>query len=290
LEGEQSYLVDDEHTARMLVARLTLRAAGLEPTLLDANGIDELLDTITPSFLDDIGGWLSDTLDSIPGVPNLAALRRMIEDIAEFDIPAPVMTFTAAAASIKGQANLHIGAMGSGGITAELSAATGGATGPVNGPDGQLGFRTVVRGSAVAEAGISTGAQSTGIRGLNEQGAIDVTALYDSAGDLSSVTAVVTTESRDEATMRVTTFDLDNPNGVRAAELVRDFAFAPGGILLTPQALDLIAADTTEAGVNQTSQTFALDSEQYGFGLSFPNPAVELGVTAEIEIARLEPQ
>ncbi|MGQ0825357.1 MAG: hypothetical protein ACT4OX_10085 [Actinomycetota bacterium] len=43
--------------------------------------------------------------------------------------------------------------------------------------------------------GISNGAQSTGIRGLYEQGAIDVTALYSGDGTLSSVTAVVTTEA-----------------------------------------------------------------------------------------------
>ncbi|MGQ0824624.1 MAG: hypothetical protein ACT4OX_06275 [Actinomycetota bacterium] len=90
--------------------------------------------------------------------------------------------------------------------------------------------------------------------------------------------------------MRVTTFDLESPDGRRTAELVRDFAFTPGGITLTVDALDLISRETTAAGVNQTSQTFAADSDQYGFGLSIPNPAIELGVTADIEIARLEPR
>ncbi|MGQ0825356.1 MAG: hypothetical protein ACT4OX_10080 [Actinomycetota bacterium] len=88
----------------------------------------------------------------------------------------------------------------------------------------------------------------------------------------------------------MTTFDLDSANGLQAAELVRDFAFTPGGIMHAGDALDLISRATTEAGVNQTSQTFAADSQHYGFGLSVPNPAVELGITADIEIARLEPK
>ncbi|MGQ0824626.1 MAG: hypothetical protein ACT4OX_06285, partial [Actinomycetota bacterium] len=235
--------------------------------------------------LDDIGGWLSDTLDAIPGVPNLADTRRMIENIAEFEMPPPIMTYAAAAASIAAGVGIR-SSPGMGDAVAELSASAGGSVGNVVGPGDLRGFRAIIRGSAIAEVGLSPG----GMHGLNQSGAIDVTALYDGAGALSSVTAVVTTESRNEATMRVTTFDLESPNGRRTAELVRDFAFAPGGIAHTGDALDLISRDTTAAGVNQTSQTFALDSEQYGFGLSVPNPLVELGVTAEAQIARLEPK
>ncbi|MGQ0826367.1 MAG: hypothetical protein ACT4OX_15280, partial [Actinomycetota bacterium] len=235
--------------------------------------------------LDDIGGWLSDTLDAIPGVPNLADTRRMIENIAEFEMPPPIMTFAAAATSFAGDARLATG-----GLDAESSAALGVALGDVYTTDGLRGQRIIRRGATVAEVGFSGGPSALNTRGLNESGMIDVQVLYDNEFKMSSVTAVVTTERRDEVTMCMTTFDLDSPDGRRAAELVRDFAFAPGSVALDAEALDLIANDTTASGVNQTSQTFGSDSDQYGFGFSVPNPAVELGITAEVEVARLAPR
>jgi len=109
---------------------------------------------------------------------------------------------------------------------------------------------------------------------------------------LGAVTATVTTFGRDNLTERVTTFDLDDPDGRAAADRLVNLARA--GVAIGPAVavtdgatLELVTDDSDAPGVHQHVKEYTLRSSDYG---AFVDIAVvgKVGFDVNVNVTHLE--